>query len=277
MQVRVHNPEGRQGELSFCFEASPDTVTSKCPQGYAQLHVSLNHHQKEVTYKVHRQGYLKLNPPLIEGKMKFREDGSIKVMAAEHSNAMSVSLVNAKVYFPGEELADELKESFSTGSVLHWVVFGLIALAVKPMELGISQIVMFKDEEMQVRVRNPQGKLAEVSFCFEAAPDIVNVKCPQGFAQLYVSVNLNQPIVTYYVNRQGRVKHNPGIIVEGKIKFREDGSIKVLVHEQHSTFRVSVVNAEVFIPKEEKSTDSEKRSYKTIYWVILGLALLAIL
>uniref|UniRef100_A0A7E4WD54 Uncharacterized protein n=1 Tax=Panagrellus redivivus TaxID=6233 RepID=A0A7E4WD54_PANRE len=136
MQVRVHNPQGRQGEVSFCFEASPDTITAKCPQGYAQLYVALNHHQKEVTYKVHRQGYLKLNPQiLIEGKIKFREDGSIKVMVAEVISAMSVSLPNAKVFIPEEKKPAETKRSFTS---LYWVIFGLASVAALILIVAIT-------------------------------------------------------------------------------------------------------------------------------------------
>uniref|UniRef100_A0A7E4WC87 Uncharacterized protein n=1 Tax=Panagrellus redivivus TaxID=6233 RepID=A0A7E4WC87_PANRE len=143
-------------------------------------------------------------------------------------------------------------------------------------EEGVSQVIFYKDDIMHLFVYNENHKSGNISVCFEASPETLTPRCPEGYAELYVSIKRSQKVLTFDITRDSRILDDVDNVIEGELQFRDDGSIEVVVEEQPDLITVSIANAHVFDPKKSVEITRQKCK-KRLYWIIFGVCVVAVL
>uniref|UniRef100_A0A7E4V5N3 DOMON domain-containing protein n=1 Tax=Panagrellus redivivus TaxID=6233 RepID=A0A7E4V5N3_PANRE len=154
---------------------------------------------------------------------------------------------------------------------------------------GEEVTVTFTGPELQIEIDNHKTEGEMFVMCFKSYPNNYARRCPIGYASLYYLTSQWGITYRYYITRRGHLSDTSLTDVLGPIVFGKDGSITLLVYKLPSKCTLRVLNAAKVVPTTttttttttEKTTTTiasiKETSYKTVYFVIGGLALLLII
>uniref|UniRef100_A0A7E4UV73 Transmembrane protein n=1 Tax=Panagrellus redivivus TaxID=6233 RepID=A0A7E4UV73_PANRE len=129
LKIQVDNPSDRSGEkVIVCLGSSVNTDDNICPKGYISVPVLVKKELKLRTVEVNRDGkVLTDDANKVYGNVRFGEDGSIQIVAAQIPEGVIVTLLNAESVIS----ATEKPESGMNAGVIGAIV-GCVAIFIVP-------------------------------------------------------------------------------------------------------------------------------------------------